>query len=384
MGSLRKKNDSKHHPQIDDLLDEKRRYPGAENWAPDEERLFTILYFRQERTLLPLHWNMDFRDIPIFPTIFAQTTTDRPVIYAHSHKEFQATTALIRLIDLTRTVRAACQTGNQRKAPAHIKKALDLYVSWAAEDGGYHHLDYVPNLLVDVVDDGNDEDHITQHIEGRMRALARLQRRYFRLDRHSEFWNLDQQRAKHPSFSSPALLLEKYMPLGDGKGSKTAKRSRRSSTHREGGGKKRRVSVDPQQAAKIKSEPTDDAPEESAAHDDENVANEAGDNDARPETGQLFHSPPSPAEATYSRRPPVVYGLFILRTSVLLLTVDSSKEEAAAPVSFHVDMHFIDPHQSVWNAITVAIAVCLARDELRARAGDFDPAAVVEESDPDL
>ncbi|RDA85389.1 hypothetical protein CP532_1932, partial [Ophiocordyceps camponoti-leonardi (nom. inval.)] len=426
MSSPRDEAETNDPSPIDDddlLLEEKKRYPGAETWAPDEERLFTILYFRQERRLLPLQWHVDFRDIPITPAIFAEgTATDGPIVYAHSQKDFQATSALIRLIDLTSTIRAALQRGKQNTAPAHIKRALDRYVSWAAEDGGYLHLDYVPNLMVEVVDEegvAEDEDQITEEIERRMRGLARLQRRFFRIDREVDFWDVDELRASYPDSSTSALLVEKYMSTPDGEDSSTAKRSRKSrrkkvetlnAAYKEGGGRGDSISVsrrDQEDGAKIKSEPTDDddgqdTPSPSENDDDDDDDDENSDDDdyhdnesdtnndnegydeARSQASHLFNPPPHRSPTSYIRRPPVVYGLFIIRTSVLLLTVDSSKDESAAEVSFHVDLDFADPHQSVWNAITVAIAVCLARDELRIRIDDFDPGAVVEESDPDV
>lgn len=93
-------------------------------------------------------------------------------------------------------------------------------------------------------------------------------------------------------------------------------------------------------------------------------------------------NPETPLKLTYRRPPPVVYGLFILNTTVLLLTVDSSKGDSAY-VSFHVQTNLQDTHQSVWNALTLAMAVCLARDELRGRREDFEALPVEVESDPD-
>lgn len=92
--------------------------------------------------------------------------------------------------------------------------------------------------------------------------------------------------------------------------------------------------------------------------------------------------PRTPSTQTYRRHPPVVYGLFILNTSVLVLTTDSSKGDDAY-VSFHVQVDFQDEQQGIWNALTVATAVCLARDELRTRVGDFEELPCLEESDPD-
>jgi hypothetical protein len=98
--------------------------------------------------------------------------------------------------------------------------------------------------------------------------------------------------------------------------------------------------------------------------------------------GSTSEIPDTPSELMYVRDPPVVYGLFILNSSVFLLTADAAKDDEAY-VSFHVDMDFMDRHQSFWNALTVAIAVCMARDELMTRLDDFEELPKVEDSDPD-
>ena len=86
----------------------------------------------------------------------------------------------------------------------------------------------------------------------------------------------------------------------------------------------------------------------------------------------------------YRRRPPVIYGLFIVHTVVLVLTVDSAKAAPdEAQVSYHVEVNFNSPYQGVWNALTVAIPVCMARDDLRSRLADFPVLGHAEESDPD-
>lgn len=100
-----------------------------------------------------------------------------------------------------------------------------------------------------------------------------------------------------------------------------------------------------------------------------------------------FDPPPCtpPPKTGYRRRPHVVYGLYILGTSVFILTADSSKG-GEGYISFHVDVNFADNHQSVWNALTVALVVCSARDELMSRLDDFKPAVITcdSDSDPDV
>ncbi|KAG5925543.1 hypothetical protein E4U53_003274 [Claviceps sorghi] len=220
--------------------------------------------------------------------------------------------ALLRLIDLTSSVRTTVQSGLREKASPLIKKSLDKYLSWAAEDGSYAHLRYVPNMITSELDARLGETEITSLMEQRMRALAFLQREYLRVDRDD-----DDFAAVEQGEEGPAALVDRF----------------------------------------LKKMTADDA---SHARDD-GVADD---------------------EVVYRRKPPVVYGLFVLRTSVFLLTVDSAKGPGAY-VSFHVDMHFMDRHQSVWNALTVAIAVCLARDQLARRLEDFEESPQVQGSESD-
>ena len=63
---------------------EKERFPGASGWALDEERLFSILFQRQNLPMLPPHWNVDFRGFPLPENLFDVTEENPPIIYAHS------------------------------------------------------------------------------------------------------------------------------------------------------------------------------------------------------------------------------------------------------------------------------------------------------------
>ncbi|KAG6015082.1 hypothetical protein E4U43_005770 [Claviceps pusilla] len=287
---------------------EKKRYPGASTWAPDEEQLFEILFQRAERPILPGHWELDFRGIPMLDTVFSMNDDGddrRSIVRSRSGKDFQ---------DLTSSVRTTVQSGLREKASPLIKKSLDKYLSWAAEDGGYAHLRYVPNIVTAELNARLGETEITSLMEQRMRALAFLQREYLRVDRDDD----DFAAAADQGVEGPAALVDRFL-------------------------------------AKM-------------------TANDAGDARGDGEEGG--------DEVVYRRKPPVVYGLFVLRSSVFLLTVDSAKGPDAY-VSFHVDMHFMDRHQSVWNALTVAIAVCLARDQLARRLEDFEDLPDVQDSESD-
>lgn len=63
---------------------EKERYPGASSWAPAEERLFEILFMRQDLPMLPTTWDVDLRGVPISDVVFKTTDEFPPIIYAHS------------------------------------------------------------------------------------------------------------------------------------------------------------------------------------------------------------------------------------------------------------------------------------------------------------
>ncbi|KND88733.1 hypothetical protein TOPH_06635 [Tolypocladium ophioglossoides CBS 100239] len=305
--------------------------------------------------------------------------------------------ALLRLIDLTSSVRTTCQSGLRRKAPALIKKGIGHFLNWAAEDGGYKFLKYVPNIVVKAIDADMEEGDITRVMQRRMRALARMQRAFLRVDRDPDFWDVDEQRARDPTLSLGELLLARFT-LEDEESASGEWRSvtDEGAPARIEDGTTSRPDIqgpssgtDDELAGERKDELTDDAGDEAAASGEPLKATNnkhkntdlLSSNDADTDLDATITATSSDT-TQYRRPPPVVYGLFILRTSVFLLTVDAAKGETAY-VSFHVDVHFMDRQQSVWNALTVAVAVCLARDELMARAADFEPADAVVESDPD-
>jgi hypothetical protein len=62
----------------------KRIYLGGLEWARPEEQLFEILFLRQEIPLLPLHWEVDFRGVPISGDCFCYRKGVKPIVYAHA------------------------------------------------------------------------------------------------------------------------------------------------------------------------------------------------------------------------------------------------------------------------------------------------------------
>jgi hypothetical protein len=69
---------------LEDMQMAKRNYLGRLEWAKGEEQLFEILFLRQDIPLLPLHWEVDFRGVPISADCFCCKKGQNPIIYAHT------------------------------------------------------------------------------------------------------------------------------------------------------------------------------------------------------------------------------------------------------------------------------------------------------------
>ncbi|KAH7160941.1 hypothetical protein EDB81DRAFT_783595 [Dactylonectria macrodidyma] len=378
---------------------EKTRYPGASGWAAAEEHLFEVLYLRQDLPMLPTTWDIDFSGVPMSDIIFQTSEKFPPIIYAHG-KDFRGTMALLRLVDLTSTVRTSIQTGSRHKVPGIIKRELDRYLSWAAQDGEYAHLRIVPNIITEVIDTTMPEADITNYIKERMRSLARLQREFLRVDSDPEFWDV----VKPSIMVSPMVKMEledgsptslrrwpKAAPgrrdsSSDPDELSTETPTRRKTVKQDAGRKRRRLFTSPttpgvDELADCSPDKEHDAATRGSPAKKIKIE-DCSKNESDPASPPPCRRPVTPLCLSYRRDPPVVYGLFILNTTVLLLTVDSRKGDSAY-VSFHVQANFQDPRQSVWHALTMALAVCIARDELMTRTVDFDELPVIEESDPD-
>ncbi|RFU74489.1 hypothetical protein TARUN_7760 [Trichoderma arundinaceum] len=385
-----------------DMDREKRSYLGNLEWAEQEERLFEILFLRQEIPLLPLHWEVDFRGVPISGDCFCLKKGVKPIVYAHT-SGFRATTALTRLIDLTANVRTACQSGLRQKAPPMIKKCLDKYISWASEDGGYSHLKYTPNITVEIIDKSVEEFDMTSAIEARMRDLARSHRKLLATS------PAQQDNTTDPDIDKEVEMQIKNEAEASNEQQPFAKRSR--SWRRFGSRMMSKLFRLIRSRPIIKPESHGETSVIEGEDDDPTAAEQSGQakgfvyvkTEEEEDAGVLIKEEMfdnsddaitmadlplaleslSSSSPTYLHPPPVIYGFFVVATNVLLLTADSAKDESSMNLSFHLDMDFQDRGQSMWNAITVAIVACLARDDMMTRMEDFEEERVAEESDPD-
>lgn len=250
-----------------------------------------------------------------------------------------AATALIRMVHLTSKVRTLIQTGQRDKVSSAIQRELEEYAKWAAQDGGYDSIDIVPNLIIDAVDISESSDRIEQYMQTQMRSLAAKQRDYWRIERSG-----DDEARKQSKLPSKALTP------GPDPSSSSAERETPASSQPAANGAPE-LHETPEKEPLIKPEGTEELSEK--------------------------------LELVFTQRPPVIYGMFVVHHSVLILSVDSSKEGDEEYVSYQVESSFNAKHQGVWNAITMAIIICLARDRMITMANDFVQLVGCPDSDPD-
>ncbi|KAL6692108.1 hypothetical protein J3F84DRAFT_397110 [Trichoderma pleuroticola] len=395
-----------HGSILDSMEMEKRRYLGSQQLSGLEERLFEILFLRQEIPLLPLHWEVDFRGVPVSGDLFCWQRGVKPIVYAHTVGPtggFRATMALTQLIDLTANVRTTCQSGLRQKVPQKMKKALDKYLSWAAEDGGYSHLKYTPNITVEVVDRNGEGRVLADFVETRMRALAQAHRELLAIkteqDSYSTDMDVDMEVETQIKTEAEASIEQQpggsrsrsWRTFGSRIMSKLFQLLRRPVIKPESHGetsvinsgddepKTRQGNDQTTGRVYVKREEEEETAVKRELFDDSDDDITMADIPMASTT--TLHSPAPPT--SYIRPPPVVFGFFIVATSVILLTADASKEDADMNINYHVDLNFQECSLGVWNALTVAIATCLARDDMMKWMGDFEEEGVVEESDPD-
>jgi hypothetical protein len=283
-----------------------------------------------------------------------------------------------------------------------IKKALDKFIRWAAEDGGYNHLQYIPNILVEILDKNTEQADLTSTIEARMNAIAKLHRKALTINQDvAEYMDIDKEvemqiKAEVEASDEQQRQLMKQRGRSWGKfGSRIMSKLLglirfRPIIKPESHGETRVIDDEDKEQTTI-GESNQTAGHINVKMEEDEIPNikpESFEDDISMSDIPLVqtispHSPLLPSPLPFRRPPPVIYGFFIISTTVCLFTVDSSKDESSMNLSLHLDMNFHDQSQSVWNALTVAIVACLARDEMMTRMDDFEEQRVVEESDVD-
>lgn len=287
-----------------------------------------------------------------------------------------------------------------------VKKALDKFIRWAAEDGGYNHLQYTPNIIVDIIDRNAEESDLTGIIETRMKALARLHRKILAINQDiAEDMDIDREVEMQIKCEAEASDEQQRQQLLEERGRSWGTFGSRIMSKLLGLIRFRPI-IKPESHGEIKVIDSEDE-EQTAVKQDHRTVDRVRvkmEEDEKPiikteycddfeDDISMKDIPLAPAELSpshllpsplpFRRSPPVIYGFFIYSSTVFLFTVDSSKDEPSMNLSLHLDMNFHDQGQSVWNALTVAIVACLARDDMMTRMEDFEEERIVEESDVD-
>ena len=71
------------------MVRERKLFPANKSWAPDEEKLFELLFMRQYSPLMPPDWETDFRGIPLPDILFRTSEVHKPVVYSHLDWHFR-------------------------------------------------------------------------------------------------------------------------------------------------------------------------------------------------------------------------------------------------------------------------------------------------------
>lgn len=86
--------------RYEEMMEEKKLFPNSHMWAAGEERLFQLLFMRQYSPLMPVHWHVDFRGIPVPGILFATSEVDRPVVYSQLEQDFRGKEAFLQHLPL--------------------------------------------------------------------------------------------------------------------------------------------------------------------------------------------------------------------------------------------------------------------------------------------
>ena len=84
----------------------------------------------------------------------------------------------------------------------------------------------------------------------------------------------------------------------------------------------------------------------------------------------------------FRRTPPLLYGILVVRTLVVIFTYDSSQLNPDLLKITSFNFNGVDSSQEVWDCIGIAAVVICARNYLMATKDEFE--VEIEEVDPDL
>ncbi|KAL2263178.1 hypothetical protein VTK26DRAFT_7833 [Humicola hyalothermophila] len=124
----------------DEYIDLVARLEGSEDWNPDQRKLHRLIYMRGLHPMLPSWWRMSFRmwgvTQPHLDDVFTpKYSKKRVAIHAYGN-EMAATKALESLFYLSQTVTDYEEIGYQAKISSVIANGIRSYIKWAMRDAG--------------------------------------------------------------------------------------------------------------------------------------------------------------------------------------------------------------------------------------------------------
>ena len=167
-------------PQADSFdLERARRHAAATKlpdnsgiWALSEKQLYYHLALRGFEPLVPEHWMIDFKTLPL--SLFANENSDRPLIEPLYGSDFRAIRALQTLIETGKDVRGKAMSARGVQVARKMHQAIKAYFTWALADGDFDtaHDNYIPAYHITVRKQGQSGRDAIATLETRLRELG--------------------------------------------------------------------------------------------------------------------------------------------------------------------------------------------------------------------
>jgi hypothetical protein len=167
--------------EMDDYsMERARRYAAASKlpdntgaWASSEKALYFHLSMRGFEALLPQHWMVDFKTLPI--TLFEKPEDlEPPLIQVQSRKDFRAIHALRNLIETGKLVRDKSLSSPTSSIERKLERCVKDYFAWAIADSSFNteSNDYIPNYVIMTRRKHQTTADAIKHLNTKLRKLA--------------------------------------------------------------------------------------------------------------------------------------------------------------------------------------------------------------------
>lgn len=153
-------------------------------WSEAEKDLFYRLAMRGFEPILPGHWGMDFKTLPL--QLFSTEGQD-PLILPFDNREFRAKHYLRELFTIAAKARDRSLAG--LRPEVSIKRILQQYISWALHDAGVHPMQrprVIPVHAIATQRLNETSQDVIRRMEKKLYKLARRYQDLYRVRRSIE------------------------------------------------------------------------------------------------------------------------------------------------------------------------------------------------------